>query len=355
MTSPGFSQWMDGTGPESDIVLSSRIRLARNLTGLPFPHRMNEAQGQAMLEAVKTAVESLDSAWAIHFEQLNNLNPLERQVLMEKHLVSPLLVQDPIRHEAVAVDDQEGISIMVNEEDHLRIQVLLPGLQLGEAWQVANRLDDMLEQELDFAFNETRGYLTAWPTNLGTGLRASVMLHLPALVMTRQAGQVFTTLAQVGIVVRGLYGEGSEALGNIFQISNQVSLGLTEEELCHNLMVVAQQIVGRERGARQHLKANAGLALADRVGRSWGILTNARVMTSDEALNLLSDVKLGVDLDMIDNPLPYAFPQLTLMTRPSFLQMEAGRDLRPEERDQIRAATLRRHLLGKHESERKEG
>lgn len=339
---------MNGSGPESDIVLSSRVRLARNLAGMPFPHRMNDEQGRTMLDEVQKAVAQLESGWNVRFQRLQDLRPLERQVLMEKHLVSPLLIQDPIKYEGVAVDDREDISIMVNEEDHLRLQVLLPGLQLEEAWHVANRLDDMLEQQLDFACDETRGYLTAWPTNLGTGLRASAMLHLPALVATRQASQVFTTLAQVGIVVRGLYGEGSEALGNIFQISNQVSLGLTEEELCRNLTAVAQQIVGRERGAREHLKSSRGLHLADRVGRAWGILTNARVMTSHEALNLLSDVKLGIDLGLIEGPLPYAFPQLTLMTRPAFLQMEAGRDLRPDERDEIRAATLRTHLLGNH-------
>ncbi|MCY0879265.1 MAG: protein arginine kinase [Firmicutes bacterium] len=344
---PGFSQWMSGTGPESEIVLSSRIRLARNLAGIPFPHRMSEEQGRAMLERVEAAIQSLNPGWHMTFRRLTELTALERQVLMEKHLVSPQLIQEPVRFEAVALDDREGISIMVNEEDHLRIQVLMPGLQLEEAWQIANRVDDMLEQHLDYAFDETRGYLTAWPTNLGTGLRASVMLHLPALVMTRQAPQVFTTLAQLGMVVRGLYGEGSEALGNIFQISNQVSLGLTEEELIHNLAVVAQQIVGREKNARDHLKGSAGIALADRVGRAWGILTNARVMTSDEALKLLSDVKLGADLGLMDGALPYTFPQLTLMTRPSFLQVEAGHELAPEERDRMRANTLREHLAGK--------
>ncbi len=338
---------MNGRGPEGEIVLSSRIRLARNLAGFPFPHRMNDAQGQAMLAKVEEAFHQVEPGWDLHFRRLESLSPLERELLMEKHLVSPLLIQNPIRYEGAALDDRESISVMVNEEDHLRIQVLLPGLQLEEAWQAANRLDDTLEQTLDIAYDESRGYLTAWPTNLGTGLRASVMLHLPALVMTRQASQVFTTLAQVGIVVRGLYGEGSEALGNIFQISNQVSLGLTEEELVHNLTVVAQQIVGREQSARQHLAANAALALADRVGRSWGILTNARVMTSDEALRLLSDVQLGLDLNLLEGPLPCTFPQLTLMTRPAFLQVEAGRELSPGERDQIRASTLRRHLLGK--------
>ncbi len=345
---PGFSQWMEGTGPESDIVLSSRVRLARNVKDLPFPHRMNDEQGRRLLDSVESAVNAMEPGWQVQFHRLQEMTPLARQVLMEKHMVSPLLVQNPIRYEGVALDERESISIMVNEEDHLRVQVLLPGLQVEQAWQVANTLDDVLEEHLDYAYDETSGYLTAWPTNLGTGMRASVMLHLPALVITRQASQVFTTLAQLGIVVRGLYGEGSEALGNIFQISNQVSLGLTEDELVHNLSVVVQQIVGRERNAREHLKSNAELVMADRVGRSWGILTNARILTSDEALRLLSDVKLGVDLGLIEDPLPYTFPQLTLMTRPSFLQMEAGRELSASERDIIRARTLRTHLLGQH-------
>jgi protein arginine kinase len=308
---------------------------------------MSPEQGQSALQTVGQALSRLESGWHTRFFKLTDMKPLERRLLVEKHLASPLLVQDPIRHEAVAIDEEEDVSVMVNEEDHLRIQVLLPGLQLDQAWQVADRIDDSLEETLEFAFDATSGYLTAWPTNLGTGMRASVMLHLPALVMTRQAPQVFTTLAQVGIVVRGLYGEGSEALGNIFQISNQVSLGLTEEELCHNLTVIAQQIVGRERTAREQLKSQAGLALADRVARAWGILTNARIITSDEALNLLSDVKLGVDLGLLEGPLPYAFAQLTLLTRPSFLQMQAEHELAPQERDQMRAVTLKQHLLGK--------
>ncbi|MCY0865706.1 MAG: protein arginine kinase [Sulfobacillus sp.] len=344
---PHFSQWMTGNGPEADIVLSSRIRLARNMAGQPFPHRMSAEQAERLLEDVSAAVKELQSGWQIAFRRLEQVTPVERQLLVEKHLVSPLLVQEPIRYQAVAIDQRESISIMVNEEDHLRIQVLLPGLQLDEAWKVADTIDDALESRLDYAYDEQSGYLTAWPTNLGTGLRASVMLHLPALVLTRQAAQVFTALAQVGIVVRGLYGEGSEALGNIFQVSNQVSLGLTEEEIVHNLTVVTQQIIGRERQARAHLMAAEQLLLADRVGRAWGILTNAKVMTSAEALRLLSDVSLGHDLSLLEAPMPFTFAQLAFMTRPSYLETEAGHPLSPVDRDQMRAETLRRHLLGK--------
>lgn len=347
MMAPKFSQWMEGTGPDADIVLSSRIRLARNLAAVPFPHRMDEAQGETMMARVAEAVSALEPGWQIHFRRLSELSPVERLALVEKHLVSPQLAQEPIRYQAVAIDERESISIMINEEDHLRIQVLLPALQLDEAWRVANQVDDALEAQLTYAYDAKLGYLTACPTNVGTALRASVMLHLPALVLTRQAPQVFTTLAQIGMVVRGLYGEGSEALGNIFQISNQVSLGLTEEEFIHNLSVVAQQIIGRERHARQHVQQNAGLALADRVGRAWGLLTHARVMSSEEALRLLSEVKLGQDLGLIPNAGTASFAQLVTMTRPGPLQMLAGKELGPLERDEFRATTLRTHLLGK--------
>ncbi|MDA8195427.1 MAG: protein arginine kinase [Thermaerobacter sp.] len=342
-----FSQWMDGVGPDADIVLSSRIRLARNLAGLPFPHRMDEAQSAILLEQITEAVRALEPQWAVRIQRLADLTAVERMGLVERHLVSPQLVQEPIRFQSVAINERESVSLMVGEEDHVRIQMLWPALQLEEAWRAANHVDDALESRLSYAFDGKIGYLTACPTNVGTAMRASVMLHLPALVMTRQAPQVFTTLAQIGMVVRGLYGEGSEALGNIFQVSNQVSLGLAEDEFIHNLTVVAQQIIGRERHARMHLLQNAEVALADRVGRAWGLLTNARIMTSEEALRLLSEVKLGQELGLLTETVSATFAQLTTMTRSASLQMMAGRDLGPDERDEFRATTLRTHLLGK--------
>ncbi|OLZ10995.1 protein arginine kinase [Sulfobacillus thermosulfidooxidans] len=338
-----FSAWMQAKGPDADIVLSSRIRLARNLKDMVFPNRLTDDVAEKMLHQVEQAVNDLSRTWQMHFERLDHLSPIDRQVLVEKHLISPAFIEEPVKYRAIAIDERESISIMVNEEDHLRIQILLSGLQLEEAWTVANQLDDALERRLDYAYDSHSGYLTACPTNIGTAMRASVMVHLPALVLTRQASQVFTTLAQIGMVVRGLYGEGSDAIGNIFQISNQVSLGLSEEEFIHNLATVTQQIVGRERHARQYLQHNAGVMLADRVERAWGLLTHAHIMTSEEALRLLSEVKLGQDLGLLPKT-KSTFTQLTLFTRPGFLQSQAGHELNAQERDQIRAQFLRERL-----------
>ena len=345
-----FSAWMQAKGPDSDIVLSSRIRLARNLANMVFPHRLTDNAGEQMLNRVEQTADQLGSPWQIHFQRLGTLPPIRRQVLVEKHLISPALIEEPVAYKALAVDERESISIMVNEEDHLRIQILLSGLQLEEAWTVANQLDDALEQNLDYAYDSRSGYLTACPTNIGTAMRASVMVHLPALVLTRQASQVFTTLAQIGMVVRGLYGEGSDAVGNIFQISNQISLGLSESEFIHNLATVTQQIVGRERHARQYLQHNAGVMLADRVERAWGLLTHAHIMTSEEALRLLSEVKLGQDLGLLPKT-QSTFAQLTLFTRPGFLQFQAGRELNTAERDQSRAQFLRERLREESQSQ----
>ena len=344
-----FSEWMQAKGPDADIVLSSRIRLARNLKDMVFPNQLNDQVALEMLNRIEEAIKSMGPSWNIRFTKLDNLSPIQRQVLVEKHLISPALIEEPVKYKAVAVDEHESISIMVNEEDHLRIQILLSGLQLQEVWTIVNQLDDALEQHLDYAYDNHSGYLTACPTNIGTAMRASVMVHLPALVLTRQASQVFTTLAQIGMVVRGLYGEGSDAVGNIFQISNQVSLGLSEEEFIHNLATVTQQIVGRERHARQYLQNNAGIVLADRVERAWGLLTHARIMSSEEALRLLSEVKLGQDLGLLPQT-DSMFTQLTLYTRPGFLQAQAGHELQAAERDQMRAQFLREKLRGKSES-----
>lgn len=338
-----FSAWMEAQGPDADIVLSSRIRLARNLKDTRFPNHMAAEDAEVMLGKVGTAIQGVSGQWPLGFQRMGELSPINRQVLVEKHLISPAMMEEPIGFRAIAIDDLESISIMVNEEDHLRIQALLSGLQLPAAWSVADQLDDQLESALDFAFDARLGYLTACPTNIGTAMRASVMVHLPALVLTRQAPQVFTTLAQIGMVVRGLYGEGSDAVGNIFQISNQVSLGLGEDEFIHNLTTVTQQIVGRERHAREYLRHNAELMLADRVERAWGLMSHARIMTSEEALRLLSEVKLGQDLNLLPAT-KSTFAQLTLFTRPGFLQSQTGRELNTGERDQMRATLLRKRL-----------
>lgn len=344
-TGRALSKWMEGTGPASDVVISSRVRLARNLLGIPFPAAADEAASRKVADLVETAVGKLNGAGPqpFTFFRLPDMPPRERQVLVEKHLISPEHAgEGPGR--AVVIREDEAVSIMVNEEDHLRIQCLVPGLQLDEAWALANRIDDQLENELDYAFGERVGYLTACPTNAGTGMRASVMVHLPALVLTNQAGNVLSAVSKVGLLVRGLYGEGSESTGNIFQISNQITLGTTEEETIENLRSVVQQVIDSERQARDGLLREMREQLEDRVCRAWGTLTNARIMTSQEAMQLLSDVRLGVDLNIIGDIEPQALNELLVATRPGFLQQLAGKELSPFERDVRRAALVRGRL-----------
>ncbi|MCG0278249.1 MAG: protein arginine kinase [Thermanaeromonas sp.] len=344
-----LSKWMEGSGPHADIIISSRIRLARNLKGMPFPHLMDTRQESRVVQLVGRAVQSAGVERAVgplYLQRLRELTPLERQILVEKHLISPQLAEDK-GEKAVVLREDEAISIMVNEEDHLRLQCLLPALMLHEGWRMATSLDDALEEELDYAFDQERGYLTACPTNVGTGLRASVMVHLPALVISKQAGQVLSALTKVGLAVRGLYGEGTEAAGNLFQISNQITLGRTEEELINNLSAVAVQLADQERGAREHLYKKSRWQLEDRVGRAYGILSNARILNSQEALRLLSDVRLGVEMKIIRGIDQRVINQLMFMIQPAYLQYLAGREMPPHERDVQRARLVRERLQGK--------
>ncbi|KYH31402.1 protein arginine kinase [Neomoorella mulderi] len=342
------SKWMEGSGPQADIVISSRIRLARNLKGMPFPNLMNEAQEVKVIRQVGQAIRApgvFQAVGELRLQTLRELSPVERQILVEKHLISPDLAEGK-GEKAVVLRDDEAISIMVNEEDHLRLQCLLPALMLHEAWRLADAADDALENELDFAFDQERGYLTACPTNVGTGLRASTMLHLPALVLTKQAGQVLTALTKVGVAVRGLYGEGTEAHGNIFQISNQITLGRSEEEIINNLSAVTVRLADQEREARELLRKQNRWQLEDRVGRAYGVLTNARILTSQEALQLLSDVRLGVEMKILRGLDQRLINQLMVRIQPAYLQFTAGKEMTPFERDVRRAAMVRELLAG---------
>ena len=340
------SRWAEGTGPEADIVISSRVRLARNIAKYPFPHFLPEEMAAQLVQDVGGALTAkgfIEAFGNIEIIKLSQIGPLERQVLVDKHLVSPQLVQDPV-HRVVALNDDESLSIMINEEDHLRIQSLLSGLQLQEAWMAANKADDLLEKHLDFSYCEKRGYLTACPTNIGTGLRASVMMHLPALVMTTQINQLLQAITQLGLTARGFYGEGTESQGNFFQISNQITLGRTEEEILNNLQDVANQIIAQERSAREALLRDHQAYIEDRVARSLGILKFARVLTSREELKLLSDVRLGVDLGIVKGITGKTLNELLILTRPAFLNKKAGRDMTARERDMGRAAIIRETL-----------
>ena len=344
-TAEPLSEWMKSGGPDSDIVISSRIRVARNLESDIFPILATDEQADEVLGKVRGVLSHPSLLQLGHFEwiDMNELNDLEKMVLVEKHLISPNLANDS-RNSAVILSDNESISIMVNEEDHLRIQCLYPGFQIREAWELADRIDDIFESRLDYAYDEKRGYLTSCPTNVGTGIRASVMLHLPALVITQQINRLLNAIHQVGLAVRGIYGEGSEALGNLFQISNQITLGQSEEEILNNLYSVVRQIIEHERTARKRLLAENEYRLRDRVGRSYGILSNAAIIDSKEAAQRLSDVRLGIDLGLIDGVSANVLNELTIMTQPGFLQQVAGQRLNPDERDVRRAQLIRERL-----------
>ncbi|SKA01364.1 protein arginine kinase [Selenihalanaerobacter shriftii] len=340
-----LNKWMKGAGPKGDVVISSRIRLARNIMGLPFP---NNASAEALSEIADKVKDALDNIEDLGLKvlELETIPSLEREVMVEKHLISPQHA-NPGKNKALALTDDESISIMINEEDHLRMQVLYPGLQLEEAWQLNDEVDDKLEAELNFAFSEEYGYLTACPTNAGTGMRASVMLHLPALSLTQRISEVLRATSQLGLAVRGIYGEGTEALGNIYQISNQVTLGPTEEEIIENLEGVIKQIIDQERSLRKMLLKNNKLDLTDKIYRGYGILKHARRISSKEAMKLLSDVRLGIDLGIIEDIPTNIFNELMVLINSAALQRLEGRELSSTERDEKRAELIRERISNK--------
>jgi protein arginine kinase len=344
-TGEALSEWMKGKGPDSDVVISSRVRLARNLQEFPYPMLATPIQAEEILVTVSKILKDPQFQKISHFSwiSLSQLTELEKMILVEKHLISPNLANDS-KHGGVILNDHQSISIMVNEEDHIRIQCLSDGFQLQETWDQANQIDDIFESQLNYGYDEKRGYLTCCPTNVGTGIRASVMMHLPALVLTKQINRILSAASQVGLTVRGLYGEGSEALGNLFQVSNQVTLGQTEQEIIDNLHSVTLQIIEHERSARKKLLQDSPMRIIDRVNRSLGILTYAGIIDSKEAAQRLSDVRLGIDLDIINHGSAQIMNELLVMTQPGFLQQMSGEKLSAENRDVRRAQLIREKI-----------
>ncbi|WP_093046768.1 protein arginine kinase [Thalassobacillus cyri] len=340
-----ISPWMKEEGPDSDIVLSSRIRLARNFAQVTFPIIAKEEDLKPILDFFdqEFAHQSFKEYKNFELVPMNNLKPIEKRVLVEKHLISPHLAEQS-DHSAALISENEQISVMINEEDHLRIQLYYPGFQLEQALKRASELDDWLEEKINYAFDEKRGYLTACPTNVGTGMRASVMMHLPALAMTQQVNRMIPAINQLGLVVRGIYGEGSEALGNIFQISNQITLGKSEDDIVEDLQSVVRQLIDQERRARDTLMQRSGLQLEDRVFRSYGVLKNSRIIESKEAAKCLSDVRLGIDLGFIKNISNNILNELMILTQPGFLQQYAQETLTPDQRDIRRASLIRERI-----------
>lgn len=337
------SEWMNGTGPDAEIVLTSRVRVARNIRGIPFPNRADVKDKQRVFSVIEKAVKGNSYMQGSLVLKLDKMDQLDRQFLMERRLISREQEKNPAGS-SVIVAKKEIVSIMVNEEDHIRMQVLYPGFQLVDTWRLSDELDTKFEKTIDYAFSSTLGYLTACPTNVGTAIRASVMLHLPALVMAKQIEQVIQAVIKLGLAVRGLYGEGTEASGNIFQISNQVTLGKSEDEIINNLEGVIRQIVGHERNARKLLLKTKLNQVEDRVGRAYGLLSYARSITSKEAVNLLSVLRMGVDLGVLPQVKRHTINELLILTQPAHLQKLSGKKLGTQERDFKRADLIQERL-----------
>lgn len=327
---------------DNDIMVSTRVRIARNLKKYPFPTRITKDAAKGVTDDVRAAIFESNSAISKDFEffDIASINPIEAEALKEKHFISPALVNRGFG--SVMINKDQTTSIMINEEDHVRIQVILPGCDLEKAAKEANLIDDLIEENTEYAFDEELGYLTACPSNVGTGLRASVMMHLPALTLTREMSKIITSAGGLGIAIRGIYGEGSDCMGNLYQISNQVTMGCSEDELISKVENIAKQIEGYEQEARKNLQKNNEVALSDKVWRSYGALKYCRSIASKEAKALISDVVLGKSLGIIDKEIKVPLFELMVKTEPALISN--GGEMSATVRDQRRADLIRESM-----------
>jgi protein arginine kinase len=340
-------EWLSGRGPEREIVVSSRVRLARNLAEYPFTTKATRTQKTELHRKCRERLLTLGLQRPVFYVDMDKTDEIDRQLLVERHLISRQHASAEGAR-GVAISNDEAVSVMVNEEDHLRLQVMRGGFQLRAAWEEADRLDDQLQENLDYAFNNRWGYLTACPTNLGTGLRVSVMLHLPALKLTGEIEKVFRAAKDMHLAVRGLYGEGTEAIGDFYQISNQTTLGRSEQEILNEFNdVIIPRIIMTEMSARQVLESERPLALDDKIGRAIGALTHARLLTSEETLFCLSHLRLGVVMGRVTGLDLSIINQLFLLTQPAHLQKALGKTLDGEARKAARAEFVRAKLAKK--------
>src|SRR6059036_512251 len=334
-------------GPYDRIVMSSRVRLARNLTEAAFPGWAKKPERIKVLELIRPAVESLSAMAGAFSESMDNLTVLDKNILVERHLISR-------EHAAksagsgLVLNREETLCVMINEEDHLRMQALRPGLQLRQAWNAIDQADSVLERKLEYAFSPELGYLTACPTNIGTGIRVSAMLHLPGLVLAEQINPIIQSVNKLGLAVRGLYGEGTEALGNVFQVSNQMTLGEAESAIVERLEKVLAQLIEHEENARGTLLEKKPKMVFNHIGRAYGILANAHSISSKETMNLLSLMRLGADLGMFPDVDRSVVDELFIITQPAHLQKQFSEKLGAEERDILRADMLRQRLRHVH-------
>ena len=330
-------------GPHDRIVMSSRVRLARNLRAASFPGWAKKPERVRILETVQPAVCSLPEMADSFAEAMDNFTALDKQILVERHLISREHAAKNVGS-GLVLNRAETFSVMINEEDHLRMQALRPGFQIREAWTAIDRMDSALEKKLEYAFDNELGYLTACPTNLGTGIRVSAMLHLPGLVLSEQINPIIQSVNKLGLAVRGLYGEGTEALGNVFQVSNQMTLGESETVIVERLEKVVSQIIEHEENARAKLLEQKPKVVFNHIGRAYGVLANAHSISSKETMNLLSLLRLGVDLELFPQTPRALVDELFLTTQPAHLQKQQSDKLSAEERDLIRADMVREQL-----------
>ena len=330
-------------GPHDRIVMSSRVRLARNLKDAPFPGWAKKPERIRVLELIRPAVSTLPDMKESFSETMDSLSPLDKQILVERHLISR-------EHAAksagsgLVLNQEETLCVMINEEDHLRMQALRPGLQCRQAWMAVDQADSALERKLDYAFSPDLGYLTACPTNIGTGIRVSAMLHLPGLVLAEQINPIIQSVNKLGLAVRGLYGEGTEALGNVFQVSNQMTLGESESAIVERLEKVLAQLIEHEENARGMLLEKKPKMVYNHIGRAYGILANAHSISSKETMNLLSLMRLGVDVGLFPGVDRGLVDELFILTQPAHLQKQHSEKLSAEERDLLRADMVRERL-----------
>jgi protein arginine kinase len=339
-----MQNWETYIGENEDIVLSSRIRIARNIKEKPFPHKLNEAESKNLIKQVEEALYT-SAHIKDNYQTVKLWEHDENECInyFEKHLVSPKLINNKNKA-AFILGDNETVSIMLNEEDHIRLQCITGGFNLKDTFDTANKLDNFIEESIDYAFDEKLGYITACPTNIGTGLRASVMIHLPALTMNNEMDGILKVLTQVGMTIRGIYGEGSKALGNMYQLSNQITLGMAEEDILNNLEAVVNQIINQENITREKLLKTYKYELEDKIYRSLGILESAILINSNECMDLLSNVRMGVEMSIIKDVSKRSLNSLLLETQPSAMQKRYNKILTEKERELNRAALVREIL-----------
>lgn len=335
--------WLSGEGSNAQVVLSSRVRLARNIANSPFPSRADTDKRESILSFVTSAVEKSQSLNRGTFVDCSKLDDLDKSFLVERHLASIELTRCR-DSSALLIGEKENTSVMINEEDHLRVQALAAGLEIRKASRMADEIDGELSKSLEFAFDPAFGYLTACPTNTGTGMRASVLIHLPGLALTREIEKVISQISKLGLVVRGFYGEGSDVWGNLFQVSNQTTLGRSEEDIVESLERVTQQIIEYEENARKRLFSEAEDQIEDKIWRAYGILRYARTLTSEEVLNMLSAIRLGIGTGIVESLSLSQVNEILALTQPAHLQKYFKKRMEPGERDRVRAELVRSKL-----------